>query len=161
MGLGAWAMSARGVSSAWRRLDAPHAKTTAAALSRLLKRDGVPQPQRLLTNLETVIRGKREPLSRVLCCMAAGGHVLLEDIPRHGAKLAQEFREVGARIKAEAEKEIAEAEKRNDPDYVPPEMDAEEDESSEEDTSQEEKSEDTDKEDAENDSEEAPRGRER
>ncbi|MBW1947075.1 MAG: DUF1156 domain-containing protein, partial [Deltaproteobacteria bacterium] len=34
--------------------------------------------------------------------------VLLEDIPRHGAKLAQEFREVGARIKAEAEKELAE-----------------------------------------------------
>jgi putative DNA methylase len=34
--------------------------------------------------------------------------VLLEDIPRHGAKLAQELREVGARIKAEAERELAE-----------------------------------------------------
>jgi putative DNA methylase len=34
--------------------------------------------------------------------------VLLEDIPRHGAKLAQELREVGARIKEAAEKELAE-----------------------------------------------------
>jgi putative DNA methylase len=34
--------------------------------------------------------------------------VLLEDIPRHGAKLAQELREVGTRIKEEAERELAE-----------------------------------------------------
>jgi putative DNA methylase len=34
--------------------------------------------------------------------------VLLEDIPRHGAKLAEELRRVGKRIKEEAEKELAE-----------------------------------------------------
>lgn len=34
--------------------------------------------------------------------------VLLEDIPRHGKKLADELRRVGAEIKAEAEKELAE-----------------------------------------------------
>ena len=33
--------------------------------------------------------------------------VLLEDIPRHGAKLAQELREVGTRIKEEAARELA------------------------------------------------------
>jgi adenine-specific DNA methylase len=34
--------------------------------------------------------------------------VLLEDIPRHGASLADELREAGAKIKAAAEKELAE-----------------------------------------------------
>jgi len=34
--------------------------------------------------------------------------VLLEDIPNHGPKLAEELREVGAEIKAKAEKELAE-----------------------------------------------------
>jgi putative DNA methylase len=34
--------------------------------------------------------------------------VLLEDIPRHGNKLAEELRHVGAEIKTEAEKELAE-----------------------------------------------------
>jgi len=41
--------------------------------------------------------------------------VLLEDIPRHGAKLADELRRVGAEIKAEAEKELAQ--------YYPPDPD--------------------------------------
>jgi MoxR-like ATPase len=39
---------------------------------------------RLLENLERVIVGKREALSLVLCCCAAGGHVLLDDIPGTG-----------------------------------------------------------------------------
>lgn len=34
--------------------------------------------------------------------------VLLEDIPRHGAQLAAELREAGAKVKAAAEKELAE-----------------------------------------------------
>lgn len=40
--------------------------------------------QRLLANLELVIRGKRESLELLLCCLAAGGHALLEDIPGTG-----------------------------------------------------------------------------
>src|SRR5438445_10834305 len=39
---------------------------------------------RLLANLEVVIRGKREALELLLCCVAAGGHALLEDIPGTG-----------------------------------------------------------------------------
>lgn len=39
---------------------------------------------RLLGNLEKAIRGKREALELVLCCVAAGGHVLLEDVPGTG-----------------------------------------------------------------------------
>jgi MoxR-like ATPase len=39
---------------------------------------------RLLGNLERVLRGKREALELVLCCVAAGGHVLLEDVPGTG-----------------------------------------------------------------------------
>lgn len=39
---------------------------------------------RLLENLETVIRGKRTTLELLLCCLAAEGHALLEDIPGTG-----------------------------------------------------------------------------
>ncbi len=39
---------------------------------------------RLLGNLEKAIRGKRETLELLLCCVAAGGHVLLEDVPGTG-----------------------------------------------------------------------------
>ncbi len=39
---------------------------------------------RLVDNLEAVIQGKREAVSLVLCCCAARGHVLLEDIPGTG-----------------------------------------------------------------------------
>ena len=39
---------------------------------------------RLLENLECVIRGKRESLELLLCCLAADGHALLEDIPGTG-----------------------------------------------------------------------------
>lgn len=39
---------------------------------------------RLLGSLEKAIRGKREVLELVLCCVAAGGHVLLEDVPGTG-----------------------------------------------------------------------------
>lgn len=38
----------------------------------------------LLDNLEQVIRGKRETLELLLCCLAAEGHALLEDIPGTG-----------------------------------------------------------------------------
>lgn len=41
----------------------------------------------LLDNLETVIRGKREALELIVCCLAAGGHALLEDIPGTGKTL--------------------------------------------------------------------------
>jgi MoxR-like ATPase len=40
--------------------------------------------QKLLANVEKVIQGKTESLSMVLCCAAAGGHVLLNDIPGTG-----------------------------------------------------------------------------
>ena len=39
---------------------------------------------RLVDNLESVIRGKREALELLACCMASGGHTLLEDIPGTG-----------------------------------------------------------------------------
>ncbi|MEW5850530.1 MAG: MoxR family ATPase [Myxococcota bacterium] len=39
---------------------------------------------KLVDNLETVIRGKRDTLELLLCCVASGGHVLLEDIPGTG-----------------------------------------------------------------------------
>lgn len=42
------------------------------------------QFQKLLDNLERVIRGKREALELLLCCVAAGGHALLEDVPGTG-----------------------------------------------------------------------------
>ena len=45
--------------------------------------------------------------------------VMLEDIPRHGPKLAEELRRVGAEIKREAEKELAEF-YPNDPDGSTP-----------------------------------------
>jgi MoxR-like ATPase len=38
----------------------------------------------LLENLECVIRGKRDSLELLLCCLAADGHALLEDIPGTG-----------------------------------------------------------------------------
>jgi MoxR-like ATPase len=39
---------------------------------------------RLRANLEKAIRGKRESLELLLCSVAAGGHVLLEDVPGTG-----------------------------------------------------------------------------
>jgi len=39
---------------------------------------------RLLSNLEQVIKGKRDALDVLLCCVAAGGHALLEDVPGTG-----------------------------------------------------------------------------
>ena len=39
---------------------------------------------RLAANLEQVIRGKRAQLELLLCCVGAGGHALLEDIPGTG-----------------------------------------------------------------------------
>ena len=50
--------------------------------------DGSSPPEllfgKLLAALQTVIRGKREPLELLLCCVAASGHALLEDIPGTG-----------------------------------------------------------------------------
>ncbi len=43
---------------------------------------------RLLQNLERVIRGKTSTLELLLCCMSAGGHVLLRDIPGTGKTTA-------------------------------------------------------------------------
>ena len=40
--------------------------------------------QRILDNLETVVRGKREPLSLLVATVFAGGHVLMEDVPGVG-----------------------------------------------------------------------------
>jgi MoxR-like ATPase len=54
----------------------PSAPTDATAARDLLKN--------LRDSLETVIRGKREAIELVLACCAAGGHVLLEDIPGTG-----------------------------------------------------------------------------
>jgi MoxR-like ATPase len=39
---------------------------------------------RIVDNLEQVIRGKRDALQLLACCMASGGHALLEDIPGTG-----------------------------------------------------------------------------
>ena len=39
---------------------------------------------RLVEHLERVVRGKREQLELLVCAVAAGGHVLLEDIPGTG-----------------------------------------------------------------------------
>ena len=41
-------------------------------------------PARLIRNLETVIHGQREALTRLLAAFASGGHVLLEDFPGTG-----------------------------------------------------------------------------
>ncbi|MDY7225468.1 AAA family ATPase [Hyalangium rubrum] len=54
---------------------APNAEQTAQARTLIA---------RLLGNLEKALRGKREALELVLCCVAAGGHVLLEDVPGTG-----------------------------------------------------------------------------
>jgi MoxR-like ATPase len=43
-----------------------------------------PTLARLLEALESVIRGKREQLELLLCCLASGGHALLEDVPGTG-----------------------------------------------------------------------------
>ena len=42
---------------------------------------GTDVAQRLLANVETVVRGKREELKLVLAALSCGGHVLLEDVP--------------------------------------------------------------------------------
>ena len=40
--------------------------------------------QKLLTNLERVIRGKRECLEYLITGLIAGGHILIEDVPGLG-----------------------------------------------------------------------------
>ena len=57
--------------SSWRRLDAPHVKATRARLARLLSRDGVPQPERLL---------RHRYLVRVEISGAGGGTALHSEV---------------------------------------------------------------------------------
>ncbi len=58
---------------------------TAAQTSALqANQDAIALLERLLDNLQRVIRGKRESLEMILCCLAAHGHALLEDIPGTG-----------------------------------------------------------------------------
>src|SRR5581483_7372613 len=45
--------------------------------------------------------------------------VMLEDIPRHGPELAEELRRVGAEIKREAEKELAELYPKDEDGAIP------------------------------------------
>jgi MoxR-like ATPase len=44
-------------------------------------RAGYEAAQRLLENIETVVRGKREEIRLVLAALISGGHVLFEDVP--------------------------------------------------------------------------------
>ena len=53
----------------------------AAALSAVESRQVF---SRLAANIETVMRGQREPVRRLLAAFAAGGHVLIEDFPGTG-----------------------------------------------------------------------------
>ena len=45
------------------------------------------QFDRIVTNIETVIQGKRESIEQVLLCLVAEGHVLIEDVPGVGKTL--------------------------------------------------------------------------
>lgn len=40
--------------------------------------------QQLITGIETVIRGKRPQIEKVIACLLAGGHILMEDNPGTG-----------------------------------------------------------------------------
>ncbi len=46
--------------------------------------DATQSIQRLVDNVETVIRGKRKQLEMVITCLLAGGHILMEDNPGTG-----------------------------------------------------------------------------
>ena len=46
--------------------------------------------QRLISNIESVIIGKRDVVEKVVCAMLAGGHVLIEDVPGVGKTLLAE-----------------------------------------------------------------------
>jgi MoxR-like ATPase len=39
---------------------------------------------RIIENIKTVIKGKDEQIQQIICCWAAGGHVLIEDVPGTG-----------------------------------------------------------------------------
>jgi MoxR-like ATPase len=41
----------------------------------------------IVSNIETVIQGKREPIEQLLMCLVAEGHVLIEDVPGVGKTL--------------------------------------------------------------------------
>src|SRR3954454_6862277 len=53
--------------------------------SSLAETDGFPRAvaiaDRFLTNIETVVHGKREEVRLVLAALLCGGHVLFEDVP--------------------------------------------------------------------------------
>ena len=46
--------------------------------------------ERLISNIEKVIIGKRPVIEKVICAMLAGGHVLIEDVPGVGKTLLAE-----------------------------------------------------------------------
>ena len=43
-----------------------------------------PLYDRLMANMETVIKGKSEVIGKVILCLLCGGHILLEDLPGTG-----------------------------------------------------------------------------
>ncbi len=46
--------------------------------------------EQLISNIETVILGKRDVVEKIVCAMIAGGHVLIEDVPGVGKTLLAE-----------------------------------------------------------------------
>ncbi|MGZ4358430.1 MAG: hypothetical protein ACXVZW_01475, partial [Gaiellaceae bacterium] len=52
---------------------------TPAAGARIARRGEL--SERLLDNIEKVVKGKREQIKLVLCALLCEGHVLLEDVP--------------------------------------------------------------------------------
>lgn len=54
------------------------------SISEPLKADATGQIQRLIAQIEQVIRGKNAQVERVVTCLLAGGHILMEDNPGTG-----------------------------------------------------------------------------
>lgn len=49
-----------------------------------------PKIERLISNIENVILGKRPVIEKIVCAMLCGGHVLIEDVPGVGKTLLAE-----------------------------------------------------------------------
>jgi MoxR-like ATPase len=54
------------------------------SISEPIKADATEQIQRLITQIEKVIRGKHPQIEKVITCLIAGGHILMEDNPGTG-----------------------------------------------------------------------------
>lgn len=54
------------------------------SISEPLKADATEQIQQLINQVEKVIRGKRPQIEKVVTCLLAGGHILMEDNPGTG-----------------------------------------------------------------------------